>query len=85
VHVKDFSYHSALLTVTPGTTVRFINDDGEAHTVTAVDASFESGGLDTADVWSHRFIKPGTYAYFCTLHPYMKGIVVVRATAGTTP
>jgi plastocyanin len=84
VHIKDFAYHAATLTVAPGTTVRFVNDDGEAHTVTASDKSFDSAGLDTSDAWTHTFTKPGTYTYFCALHPYMKGSVVVRATGGTT-
>jgi plastocyanin len=85
VHIKDFSYHAATLSVAPGTTVRFVNDDGEAHTVTAVDKTFDSAGMDMGDAWTHTFTKPGTYAYFCALHPYMKGVVVVRATGGTTP
>jgi plastocyanin len=85
VHIKDFGYHPATLTVAPGTTVRFVNDDGEAHTVTAADASFDSTGLDTGDAWARTFSKPGTYAYFCALHPYMKGVIVVRAAGGATP
>jgi plastocyanin len=62
-----------------------VNDDGEAHAVTAVDKSFDSAGLDSGDACTHSFTKPGTYAYFCALHPYMKGVIVVRATGGTTP
>jgi plastocyanin len=85
VHIKDFAYRAATLTVAPGTAVRFVNDDGEAHTVTAVDRSFDSTGLDSGDAWTHRFTKPGTYAYFCALHPYMKGVIVVRASGGSTP
>jgi plastocyanin len=83
VHIKDFGFHPASLTVAPGAIVRFVNDDGEAHTVTAVDRSFDSAGLDAGDAWSHVFTQPGTYAYFCALHPYMKGVIVVRATGGT--
>ncbi len=85
VRVKDFAYHPPALTVAPGTTVRFVNEDGEAHTVTAVDRSFDSGGLDTGDAWTHVFAKPGIYRYFCALHPFMKGAIVVRAAGGTTP
>jgi plastocyanin len=79
VHIKDFAYVPQRLVVDAGATVRFVNDDGEAHTVTAVDKSFDSEGLDTNAVWTHRFDKPGTYAYFCELHPYMKGTIVVRS------
>lgn len=83
VHIKDFAYNPATLTVAPGTTVRFVNDDADAHTVTATDKSFDSGGLDMGDVWTHEFDKPGKYAYFCAVHPYMKGVVVVQPTGGT--
>jgi plastocyanin len=83
VHIKDFAYDPATITVASGAVVRFVNDDGEAHTVTARDKSFDSAGLDTGDAWTHRFTKPGTYAYFCALHPYMHGVVVVRAAGGT--
>jgi plastocyanin len=77
VHVKDFAYHAVRVSVHVGDTVKFVNDDGDAHTVTASDKTFDSGGLDTGESWSRTFTKPGTYAYFCALHPYMKGIVVV--------
>jgi plastocyanin len=78
VHIKDFAFVPARLTVDAGTSVRFVNDDGEAHTVTAADKSFDSEGLDTGAQWTHRFANPSTYAYFCELHPYMKGTIVVR-------
>ncbi len=84
VHVKDFAYHAVRVTVHVGDTVKFINDDGDAHTVTASDKTFDSGGLDTGESWSRTFTKPGTYAYFCALHPYMKGMVVVLP-AGKDP
>ena len=77
VHIKDFAFHPPTLTITAGQTVRFINDDQDAHTVTGV--GFDSEGLDTGDSWTHTFDKPGTYMYYCELHPYMKGTIVVRA------
>lgn len=82
VHIKDFAYVQPTITVPVGTTVKFVNDDGEAHTVTAVDKSFDSTGLDTGNAWTYKFTKPGRYAYFCALHPYMKGTVVVKAADG---
>jgi plastocyanin len=78
VHIKDFAYIPATLTVSNGAMVHFVNDDSEAHTVTAVNNAFDSGGLDTGDVWDHRFATPGTFAYFCRLHPFMHGTIVVR-------
>ena len=77
VHIRGFAFVPAVVQVVPGTVVRFVNDDSEAHTVTSSDKSFDSGGLDTNDAWTHVFSKVGTYAYFCALHPYMKGSVVV--------
>ena len=77
VHIRGFAFVPAVLHVVTGTVVRFVNDDSEAHTVTASDKSFDSGGLDTGDAWTHAFSKVGTFSYFCALHPYMKGSVVV--------
>ncbi len=57
----------------------FVNDDDDAHTVTAADGSFDSKGLDTGGTWRHAFAKSGTYAYFCELHPFMKATIVVKA------
>jgi len=77
VHVKDFKFAPTPLTIHAGDRVTFVNDDDEAHTVTADDKSFDSAGLDTHETWQHVFAKEGTYHYFCALHPYMKAIVVV--------
>ena len=83
VHIRGFAFVPAVVRVVPGTAVRFVNDDSEAHTVTSSDKRFDSGGLDTNDAWTHVFSAVGTYAYFCALHPYMKGsVVVVKAGTG---
>jgi plastocyanin len=79
VHIKNFKFVPATLTIKAGTTVKFVNDDSDAHTATANDKTFDSGGLDTNDSWSHTFTKPGTYNYFCAVHPYMKGLITVTA------
>ena len=81
VHIRDFAFVPATLSIAAGQTVRFINDDGEAHTVTARDASFDSAGLDSHAAWDHAFTKAGTYAYVCQLHPMMTATIVVRAAA----
>ena len=82
VQIKGFAFSPKSLTITAGETVRFVNGDQEAHTVVADKGAFNSGGLDTNDSWSVRLQKPGTYSYFCSLHPYMKGTIVVRAAPG---
>ncbi len=78
VHIKDDAYAPARLTVHPGDTVLFVNDDDDAHTVTAADNRFDSKGLDTGARWQYTFAKSGTYAYFCQMHPFMKGVVIVK-------
>lgn len=77
VAISDFKYQPPTLTVPVGETVRFVNRDSEAHTITSSDHSFDSEGLDSGQTWTHVFTKPGRYTYFCELHPYMKGTIVV--------
>ena len=66
------------VTVAAGTTVTWTNDDDIPHTVRAVDGSFHSKAMDSADSYSFTFTKPGVYSYFCSLHPKMVGKVVVK-------
>jgi plastocyanin len=79
VHIRNFMFVPATLTVAPGTVVTFINDDQEPHTVTANNKAFDSEGLDTNQKWPHAFAKVGTYTFFCEVHPYMHGTVIVKA------
>jgi plastocyanin len=78
VHIKNFAYVPATLTVPPGTTVTFVNDDEEPHTVTATNKSFDSEALDSHQSWKYAFAKSGSFTYFCEMHPYMKGTVTVK-------
>ncbi|HEX3465779.1 MAG TPA: cupredoxin family copper-binding protein [Candidatus Elarobacter sp.] len=79
VHIKNFAYVPDTVTIRPGQSVRFIEDDETPHTVTASDNAFDSGNLDKGKSWTHVFAKEGTYAYYCAYHTYMKGNVVVKA------
>jgi plastocyanin len=79
VHIKDFKYNPTPAKIHVGDRVTFVNDDDEPHTVTATDKSYDSEGLDTNNTWQHVYTKPGTYKYFCELHPYMKAVVIVTA------
>jgi plastocyanin len=79
VHIKNFMFVPASVTVPAGTTVTFTNDDDEPHTATAYDKSFDSDAIDSNESWKHVFVKPGTYTYFCEMHPMMKGTLVVKA------
>lgn len=77
IHIRDFAFHPKRLEIRAGTLVTVVNDDDEAHTARAVDGSFSSGGLERNATWKRTFDAPGTYAYFCELHPDMKGTIVV--------
>ncbi len=78
VEVKEFKFRPATLTVTPGTTVSWVNDDEEPHTITSTDGAFASPPLEGDGRFSFTFTTPGTYQYFCALHPHMRAEVVVR-------
>ena len=67
-------------TVSVGATVTWVNNDEEPHTVMSADGgqTFKSPALDTDDKFSFTFAKPGTYKYFCSIHPHMVGTVVVK-------
>ncbi|HZT51111.1 MAG TPA: cupredoxin family copper-binding protein [Stellaceae bacterium] len=80
VTISGFAFAPATLTVPRGTTVTWTNEDDEPHTVASADdpRRFKSGALDTGDRFSFTFDTPGTYKYFCTIHPHMQGVVVVR-------
>lgn len=78
VGILNYKFDPEVVTVPAGTTVTWINHDEVPHTVVSSDKRFAgSGGLDTDDHYSYVFTKPGTYEYFCTLHPFMKGKIVV--------
>jgi len=78
VQIKEFKFVPALLTEDAATTVTWINGDEEPHTVTATDRAYTSSGLDRKETYAHRFTTPGTYTYFCALHPHMTATVVVK-------
>ena len=78
VKIDNFSFSPNPLNVSVGTQVRWTNQDDVPHTVVAEDKSFKSKALDTDDAFTYTFTKPGTYSYFCSLHPKMTGKVVVK-------
>jgi plastocyanin len=72
-----WGFTPATRNVVPGTWVTWSNDGQDAHTVTAVDESFDSGNLNPSEGFSWYFASPGTFAYLCAVHPWMTGSVVV--------
>ena len=80
VTIDGFAFGPDAITVKRGTTVTWTNKDDEPHTVvSAADtAVWKSPALDTDDHFSFTFTDPGTYKYFCSIHPRMQGTVVVE-------
>lgn|SRR5262245_228555 len=83
VQIDQFTFAPSRLTVKAGTTVTWINDDDIPHTVASSSKLFKSQALDTTDKFSFTFTTPGSYEYFCSLHPHMTGTVVVEAAAAS--
>lgn len=77
VTVSQMRFGPERVVVRKGATVTWNFQGGMPHTVTAVDGSFDSGRLSAGGQFSHTFDQPGTFAYYCTLHPSMRGEVVV--------
>jgi plastocyanin len=78
VKIDNFSFGPASVTVSAGTTVTWTNRDDIPHTVVSDDKVFKSKVLDTDEKFSYKFAKPGTYPYFCSVHPKMTGKVIVQ-------
>lgn len=77
VTIDGLAFAPPNLTVPAGTTVTWTNRDEEPHTVAASDGSFHSPGMGTGATFAHTFSAPGTFDYVCSIHPMMRGTVVV--------
>lgn len=79
VEIHDFAFAPKELTVPAGARIVWVNRDDEPHTVVSAAGAFKpSQALDTDDSFTTVLDKPGTYAYFCGIHPMMVGKIVVR-------
>jgi plastocyanin len=80
VSVENYAFEPKELVVTAGATVTWVNADDVPHTVTSTASPplFDSKTLDAGGTFSFEFKAAGTYEYFCKLHPYMTGKVVVK-------
>jgi plastocyanin len=84
VKIDQHTFIPQRVTVKAGTTVAWINDDDVPHTVASSTKLFKSKALDTSDKFSFTFTTPGAYQYFCSVHPYMTGAIVVEAATGSS-
>jgi plastocyanin len=78
VVIENFAFKPATLTVKVGVKVTWVNRDDVPHTANDTENRFKSGTLDTDGEFSYSFTKPGTYNYFCALHPKMTGQIIVK-------
>jgi amicyanin len=79
VSIDNFTFTPPNLTVKAGTTVTWINRDDIPHGIASANNAFtKSKALDTDDSYSFTFTTPGTYQYFCYVHPHMTGTIVVQ-------
>jgi len=80
---NETCYSPSELTTLAGSNVTWLNDSGVIHTVTSgnpqegPDGTFDSGIIMSDDTFSHTFTEAGNYQYFCTIHPWMTGTVIV--------
>ncbi len=80
VEIEALEYLPGPVTVSPGTTVRWVNEDKALHTVTSEDSGgpLRSEELGRGGSYEFTFRKPGQYDYYCVVHPFMKSGVTVE-------
>jgi plastocyanin len=79
ITIKDFSFMPPVVSIPVGSTVTWINQDDEPHTVVAGDALFRSPALDTGESFSFTFSSPGKVEYLCSIHAQMSGRILITA------
>lgn len=78
IAIQGFAYRPAEVTIAAGDTVVWINQDIVPHTATAKGKRLDSGSIEANQSWRYVATKNGTYAYGCSFHPNMKGILIVK-------
>jgi plastocyanin len=79
----NWCYSPSEITANVGSTITWLNEDSGLHTVTSgyydnFDGTFDSGHIDPGKTFSYTFEKLGDFHYYCTLHPWMEGTVIVK-------
>jgi plastocyanin len=78
IRIDNFAFTPATITIPVGTRVTWVNRDDVPHTVTSKTRLFVSPALDTEGKFEYVFDKPGTYVYYCSVHPHMIATVIVK-------
>lgn len=82
ITIRNFAFDPQTLTVNAGSIVRWVNYDRVTHRIVFIDTAgrdtdVDSNPLSASQSWSSKFDKPGTYNYYCKIHPDMKGKIIV--------
>lgn len=77
VTIKNDAFNPATVRIPAGSAVTFTNADDDPHTVTSVKPLFDSRGLAQGDSFRYVFRTPGKYEYYCKVHPFMRGTIIV--------
>lgn len=87
ISIQNLAFWPAQLTVEPGTTIVWSNQDNISHTMTADDGTFDSGAVFPGEPFSFTFQRSGTVTYHCSIHPFMTASVTVSDSgeASTVP
>ena len=83
IDIKNFAFTPSSITISSGDSVTWTNDDTTTHTVTGTD--WGSGDLAPGATFTHTFAANGSYAYHCSIHPFMTGTVVVGGSSSPPP
>lgn len=76
VVISEFEFIPDELTINAGENVTWKHDDKVTHTI--IFQGFESGNMKRGDTFTHTFDSPGTYEYYCSIHPAMRGVITVK-------
>ena len=90
VDIANFSFSPQTITINEGDTVIWTNRDSTAHTSTSGtpsnrDGIWDSGNLFSGQTFQFTFTSEGSFDYFCAIHPFMRGQVIVLSDIGTPP
>ncbi len=78
VTIDNFMFTPMTIEVERGTTITWVNKDDIPHVVASTTGKFKSRAIDTDGQYTFTFSEPGTYEYYCSVHPKMTGKIVVK-------
>jgi hypothetical protein len=78
IGITDFAFDPTTVEIEMGTTVTWTNNDDVPHTATGLAGEFDTGTIGPGESASFTFDTPGTYTYYCEIHPSMQGTIIVK-------